>query len=334
MKTADRVLAEGLEPPFTLSRHRALASTWVTSAKNVREHLRTCPVIVADNVAAYSRAHGPSTMEDYPCLAPPWPLFWIEYISASGRQRRAVMVYDVTDDPRAHEGIGGNAVNDAKQNGFEGEPRWVVGMAIMAEDERHVVTGPVGWFALALDDRGLVVGNRWMLGRPDGPESADEFKLYNGSRFNADWLMAAIQPALQTIAFLHCRNVARDTVTPPEKLSAKHRRKYGEPLIRYQQVRLELPRASSAHRGGKGGNMGPPSLHIVAGHFAHYGDCHPPRPDCTTEHGYVPCRSCGGHDPHGLLFGRHEGVYWLSQTSRGNPQRGQVKTDFEVTVNP
>lgn len=336
MKTADRALAEGMRAPFSLKSHPRAAREWEVSSCEIRGTLASCPVLVADNVAAYTRARDTEyLLEEFPCLAPPWPVFWIEYPSVSGKQRRVAYVRDATEDKRSVEGSYQGAINDAHENGFEGEPRWVLDIAMLLEDEQHRVIGPVGWMVLVLDDRGMCVGNRWVLGTPQGPEVVDEFRLHNGNRFNEMWLLAAMLPTLQTLAFLHCRNMVTDRVDPPAKLSAKHKRLHGRPLLRYQQVRLEVPRRVQNGRGTGSGELGPPSLHIVAGHFSHYGDCHPPRPWCVlNEHTFAPCRTCGGHTPHGLLFGKHEGLYWLSQTSRGDPARGEVKTDFEVVVKP
>ncbi len=335
MKTADRILVDGLQAPFSRGKHRSMAEDWVETAAQIKRELASCPVLVADNVAAYTRTREANyVLEEFPCLAPPWPVFFLEYPSMSGKQRRAVIVRDVTDQQagatvdNAFEG----SIKDARANGFEGEPKWVVEMAVMAEDAKHTVVGPVGWLVLALDERGMVVGNRWVLGTPRGPFVMQEFRLYNGDTFDDTWLIAALLPAFQAISFLHCKNMVVDQVDPPAKLSAKHRRNHGRPLLRYQQVRLEVPRAGTRPRGSGGGEMGPPSLHIVAGHMAHYGDCHAPRPGCPQKHGYDRCGGCGGHDPHGKLFGKHQGMYWVPQMSRGDPVRGEVRTDYELTV--
>lgn len=333
MKTADRILASGLAPPFSLGRHRRLAGEWETSAEQIKTDLLSCPVIVADNIAAYTRAHkGNYLLEEFPCLAPPWPAFWLEYPSVSGKQRRGVLVRDVTATQNTLDDACWGSIADARANGFEGDPKWIVEFSAVVQDERHNCVGPVAWFVLALDERGMVVGNRWVMGTPAGLDVNTEFALKNGATFGDTWLIAALLPAFQSIAFLHCKNMVIDRVEPPPKLSAKHRRQHGRPLLRYQQVRLVVPRAGTRQHGGSGGDLGPPSLHIVAGHMAHYGDCHVPRPGCPKVHGYDRCDGCGGHTPHGKLFGKHEGMYWVPQMSRGNPSRGEVRTDLELVV--
>lgn len=334
MKTADRVLVEGMNPPFSRGKNRSLAADWLKTAEEIKTALGSCPIIVADNIAAYSRSRDTQhTLEDFACLAPPWPQFWIEYTSSSGKQRRAAFVRDITGDLSAsRDNAFEGSIEDARRNGFEGEPKWVIELAVLAEDNEHQVTGPVGWMVLALDERGMVVGNRWVLGTPAGPLVVKEFFLRNGQALDDMWLLAALDPALWAISFLHCQNMVVDRVEPPPKLSAKHKRKWGRPLVRYQEVRLQVPRRSSDGRSSGTGGMGSPSLHIVAGHMAHYGDCHVPRPLCPQVHTSARCAGCGGHLPHGKLFGKHEGMYWVPQMSRGDPVRGEVKTDYELRV--
>lgn len=131
---------------------------------------------------------------------------------------------------------------------------------------------------------------------------------------NADpsWLVRALAPAMQTIAFLHCKNVETEEHAPPAKVQKKRQRNGKLPLVRYRRVKLNLPRKTSSGK-GKGGGI-TPGLHIVAGHFAHYGAC------------------CGNHPPKGRLFGKHEGVYWVPTHVRGDEDEGYVVTDFDAVV--
>lgn len=124
-----------------------------------------------------------------------------------------------------------------------------------------------------------------------------------------DWFVRALSAALQTIAFLHCKNVVVEQVEPPAKVRAK-RHKKGKPALRYNVLRLDVPRRQGS--GGGSANPDPHALHIVAGHFAHYGGC------------------CPHHVPKGLLFGRLTGVYWVPSHVRGDRIVGKVLTDFDV----
>jgi hypothetical protein len=127
------------------------------------------------------------------------------------------------------------------------------------------------------------------------------------------WLTRALAPAYQAVAFLHCKNVELNEVVPADRVQTKRRRHGKEPLVRYHTLRLDVPRRADVKSTG-GGDHGTKSLHIVAGHFAHYGAC------------------CDNHPPHGRLFGRLEGVYWVPTHARGNQQVGTVRTDFDLRV--
>lgn len=335
MRTADRILADGLRPPPAL---QALASSaparrlWDEQQQGTLDAIDRGPSILADNIAGF--VHDQEwVLEEMPCLAPPWPSFWIEYPSYSGRQRRGVLVTDVSspvtelaqhyDNPALEELLGEDgafrgAIKDARANGYDGEVKWVVDCAVFIEDERHNVAGPMGWLVLALDLGGRCVGNRWVINSQAGPQVVDRFEA-GGHKLtvNDTWLLSAAGPALQAISFLHCRNVVVDPVLIPDKVAAKHTKRHGRPPLRFQTVRLEVPRRSGS--GGSTGTGESPSLHIVAGNFAHYGDC---------------CPGPGGHAPKGLLFGHLEGIYWKPQHLRGDPKRGAVVTDFDLIPEP
>lgn len=271
-------------------------------------------VIIADNVADYTRDRN-LIVEDLPCLRPPWNSFWIEYPSTSGGERRGVLCYDAYDlatqeaeEPDSNNMIDGlieAAIKDAEKNGHHRlEVKACLGLAVHI-GERDRTIGPVALMTYALNHSGRAIGNRWVL-HP---------KLRDGLGKMKDpgmWALAAAAPALQTIAFLHCKNAVMETSRPEVAVSRKWQKRTGNPLTTYQTVRLDLPRKSSRSTGRKGTGI-EQGLHIVAGHFAHYGDC------CPEE-----------HEVKGKLFGKHEGIYWIPGHARGSTERGPVLHDFEV----
>jgi hypothetical protein len=122
----------------------------------------------------------------------------------------------------------------------------------------------------------------------------------------------------QTIAFMHCRNIVVEEVTPPAKLSKKHQKKHGGgPLLKYKRVLIEPMREHKVKRArGTGhGDGSKPRLHIVPGHFAHYGDC------CPTQ-----------HEPKGLLFGKYQGMVWIEMHARGDRGEGVLVHDYDIRV--
>lgn len=306
-QTADRILA-GKWVPTGLS---------AAGVENLRALLRQpdVAIIVADNVADYVRAqHGRGReyrIGDWPCLAPPWNFAWIEYPSTSRKQRRGAWcvgfdLLKATPDERSQvNGMIGEAIADAENQSPGEVVRWALVMCLFVDDLRHV-QGPMGAVIWVLDEHGKELGNRWFL-RPESewqPTTHDE----------AMWLHAAALPALQTIAFAHCRNVVVDRHKRPAKLASAYRRRHGEEPLGWRTVRLELPRRASGPTSPDVSISEASSLHIVAGHFAHYGDC------CPTT-----------HEPKGKLFGRLTGVYWMPQHLRGDPSR-EARAEHVVTV--
>lgn len=105
-------------------------------------------------------------------------------------------------------------------------------------------------------------------------------------------------------AFLACKNVSTETVVPPRKMSQKHARRHGKPLVRYKVLKIAAmgrPRSGSSGSGDAEDR----SLHIVRGHFKTFTDDKP-------------------------LFGSRTGTYWWSQALRGNKDVGVVVKDYEL----
>lgn len=294
----------------------------------LRNLARLSTVIVADNVATYVHSRNePTTLEDLPELVLPWPALWIEYRS-EGLERRGVIAIDVTDmEATQFSELKQQAIDDAGKE----DVRWTICFILNVESKSHNLIGLAGFMMLALGPHGRVVGNRWAHSPLIDPRS-------QGLDMEPqEWVWAAVLPALQTVGFLHCKNMKLDPVAPPPKLSKKHQKRTGRPLMRYHTLRLELPRRAQQPGARGTGLLGSPGQHIAAGHFAHYGDCHPnpaggDRCSCNNKLTYARCNRCGMHEPHGKLFGRQEGIYWVPMHVRGNRSEGVVQTDFEVVV--
>lgn len=281
-------------------------------------------IIVADEVAAWARDgdYLQKPVEEFPCLAPRFPVMWIEYPSWSGKERRGILVIDSTEvipdmvgDTKTNESllaVHQGAIDDARKNGYEGELRWTL-TAFPNVDDGKKVHGPLGGMMFVLDPSGRVQGNRWIWFDTKTAKTLED-KIGEGVDH---WLLAATMPALFTLSLMHCKNMTTETITPPPKVSKKWQRHHGRPLTRYQVLKLELPgkpSSSSWQNSGRGGGFST-AVHMVGGHFSHYGDCCP-----------------GAHDPHGKLFGRLEGIYWMPLHLRGRAELGTIKTDYVATV--
>jgi hypothetical protein len=329
---------------------------------NLGEAVTKATVIVADNIEAFARDQGDHPMESYPCLAPPWSRAWIEYPNITGNQRRVVLMEDDTEFWRAAtvaddvalthvqqqwlevmQGQWRQALNDVEANWPGATVRWMLALSVYIEGRNGPIVGPMGRMTIALDDRGKMLGNSWMLsGRfadgynadlarslPDVVASISPGAWKEYCRQDClQWMLAALDAALWTISLSHMRNVVIQDVRP--EVHRRHRKRGNLPPARYKVLKLALPR-----RGGPRGagprlvDFGSPGLHRVSGHFAHYGDCCPPRDTCSEEHGYNPCLSCGAHIPHGRAFGRITGMFWIPDMMRGDPDQGVVVSELE-----
>lgn len=133
-------------------------------------------------------------------------------------------------------------------------------------------------------------------------ESQADIDFLNGALVNYA-VFACFQIVLGAHAFLACRNVSTDTITPPGKVSAKHLRRHGKPLVRYKVLKIAAMGRRST--GSSKGGTAELSLHIVRGHFKTFT---PERP----------------------LFGSRTGVYWWSQNLRGDKKNGVIVKDYEM----
>ena len=106
---------------------------------------------------------------------------------------------------------------------------------------------------------------------------------------------------------MHCRNVKVVEGVPPPKLSKKHEKKSGRPLVHYHVLKIDHMK-TVLEREGKASTEGlKKALHICRGHFATY-----------------------GQDGKGLLFGKHAGRYWIPMHVRGKAEQGVIVKDYDV----
>ena len=118
---------------------------------------------------------------------------------------------------------------------------------------------------------------------------------------------AFIFPLLLSVSFMHCKNETIKQNTPPPKLSRKHQKKHGKPLVRYHTLDIE-PMKKILRMEGQSETHGlKHALHICRGHFKDY-------------------RDGGG------LFGKHKGLYWWESHVRGDKREGVVLKDYNIKM--
>ena len=117
-----------------------------------------------------------------------------------------------------------------------------------------------------------------------------------------------IHPFLLSLSFMHCRNVKMCGEQAPEKLSRKHEKRTGRPLLKYHVLQIDHMKQVLEKEGSVGSLGLKKALHICRGHFKHY-----------------------GRDGKGLLFGKHAGTVWVPMHTRGSPEEGVVVKDYNVS---
>lgn len=116
-----------------------------------------------------------------------------------------------------------------------------------------------------------------------------------------------LYPCFLALSFMHCRNVKVLTEQAPEKLSKKHQRRTGRPLLKYRVLQIDHMKQVLEREGGASTQGLKKALHICRGHFKHY-----------------------GRDGKGLLFGKYTATVWIPMHTRGSAEEGVVVKDYDV----
>lgn len=128
----------------------------------------------------------------------------------------------------------------------------------------------------------------------------------------SDWACQGALLALNVLAALNIRNTVRSAPPPASRQVRRARQRDGKVDLSTVTV-LQVPGAQRRAAGPAASvEEQERAHHAVLGHFAYYGDTHP------------------DGQARGLLFGRHEGVYWHPPTWRGNPEAGEVRHTYKV----
>ena len=262
--------------------------------------LENIPVITADDVALYLYGLGEGLhMSDLVAsMAPPFDEFFVEFqrIPSSGWNGNAWGIhFSVISDPQ-----------EIAEIHPPDHPRWVLEAKTYLERRKGKPFGPVATHVVGLAEDGtwfrqqdgeLFSGGGLIRMSADPPEEV-----------NKDWgdnIARLIFPALMTISFMHCKNVTLDTITPPEKLSRRHLKVNGRPLVSYSELRIDpIRKVLEAQRLGVGGSLRK-ALHLCRGHFKTFSADAP-------------------------LLGRAAGTYWWGPQIRGAQSAGVTVKDYRV----
>ena len=263
--------------------------------------LDSIPVIAADDVGAYVNAleKGIDITDLVASMAPPFDQFFIEFqrvpnqwgLYAWGCHFKAVS--DPAEIAKIHP----------SDNGY---PRWVYKIETYLEQRKGEPTGPAAFHICGLAEDGTwfrhsdgqLYWGGWMVDMSHEPPKEVRKQW-------ADGVAQFIFPALMAISFMHCKNVNLDAVTPPEKLSRRHLKRYGRPFVSYGELRIDpIRKVLEQQREGVGGSLRK-ALHLCRGHFKTF----------TAD---AP------------LLGRATGTYWWAPQMRGAHIAGVSLRDYRI----
>lgn len=183
---------------------------------------------------------------------------------------------------------------------IEDYPKWTVRIFRFVEFRKREVE-PSWVFTFTLDKYGTLFSHDY----PQDEQGNVQHDAIEGG---------SIYTVFFALSLMNTKNVELIDHIPPPKLSKKHEKKYGAPLVTYKTIKVNPMRTVKRMDGDDVpsserdiASQGIQPLHIVAGNFADY------------------------RDGPGM-FGnpKLKGVFWRPQHIRGNAERGVVVKDYEV----
>lgn len=314
-RLADQIRTHGLvcevEPPHV---------------QRIKRDLADCIVLSCDNIADYyfdtaGRLPTAWDIDDFPTPMPAWPVVFCEFRVKRSWKKQAWWLDTVTHGAvllRTYDAdCGLQSTGTFRRDGFQRvmpeAVRWYVEAILIAgysNGAARALQTSMWW----LDAKGHVVPDR---------ENANLAAIVLSEKFTQrdtvpsgmdddSWqaLMdmdhrSFLYPAMLALSFMHCKNVSRELVEPPPKLSRAHEKRHGAPLVKYYTLQIDPMREILKREGGSEQHGLPKALHICRGHFAHYDD----KP----------------------LFGKVTGTFWRPMHTRGRAKDRIVIKDYAIT---
>jgi hypothetical protein len=279
---------------------------WQDMAKRTHETLMwpELPVLLIDNVSEYfytSEQEYWDLRDDFPNLAPPYPVFWAECKMAKRIHSKQCGDTNVGAlVPHGRLGALIHGLNPSEVNG-EGIPenvRWILWCELFIDYGRRGVTadGPHGSTFLCVDAEGVIIEKPWMQSLADQSD-AGIMRSY----------MTFFNPVFLAMSFLHCRNVTIVENEVPPKVAKKYRARTGVQPTRYKTLIIE-PLKKILRTEGRSDTVGvQKAMHICRGHFKDY-------------------REGRG------LFGKYHQLVWQPSIVRGTKGKSAPPREIEVKL--
>ncbi len=292
-----------------------------------RRALNESNVVLIDNVAEYYFSHhidakrGPGGPEQFPQLAPPFPMAFYEYMLApwmydamfsdveNGGLRQLnqvgvlVMAVEASNIPSREIYDSFSSVLGECKHGAP--PKWCLCIDLFAGNRGdRIAFGPFLRMGLTVDAYGRPASDPCYGVWAVDDRITDEKAI---KEIGAWTLMPLAYPALLAASFLHCRNVSTEEHVPQPKLNKAYRKRHGRPLVRYKTLTIEPMKRILRKEGHVEVNGLSKALHICRGHFKDY-------------------RASAG------LFGKHKGLFWWDMQARGALDQGAVVKDYAIKL--
>lgn len=249
--------------------------------------IESAPKFFVDNVFDYhQRIINERHAEDFPCVRPPFDDMWIEWKappSAGVSYERAAL--HITKSPSQEKLIAA----------YLGAALGCIAYTLTLTTNTGGIRG--GLMIITADGRFV---SAYEIPNENLPASAVGIDY----RLRGTTSAHILSVALQTLAFLNCKNVDAVNEQRDEPLAMKFHRKNGRRPLQYKTLKI-IPLQRWARGNQQPAGSGDVALHIRRGHFKDY-----------REHG---------------LFGKAKGIFWWDQAFAGTADR-YVDKEYEVTA--
>jgi len=270
-------------------------------------------IVICDNVAemhAESEQMVWDVREDYPCVAPPFDVTFLEW-----------------QIPKAVNTPDGIITSD-----FSGQ----MGCLIISPEDKNIAVRSFGNFESPPDDRRVLLSNveqshrvcwcefficmnkgplngraiylgvrtYWFINKVGECESTVTIAFNDAAR-SVNWEGMCQVPML-SLSFMHCKNVKTSDATSSAGPDDKWLRRHRQPRLVYKTLEINPMREVLRREGNLEQSGLKKALHICRGHFANYTEDKP-------------------------LFGHTVGMVWKPQHVRGSKEHGQVVKDYKLS---
>ena len=263
-------------------------------AANIHAIIGQAPKYDVSNIAKYFLEHKKEhwTLNDLKYANPPFNKMWLEYRWPYTMTKDGMII--TTPPPNTHMYYGGCLIGGKEGTGVTGT------YLLLGQFWKWYNHTLECVFANAL--RFEVVNNMICNIKSFDPLTGVIRTDENG------FVYYSAYPMLLAFSFANTKNVETITVSPSHKLNRARCKRGKVPHVSYKVINV-LPFGkihSQQQRQVRETDMLP--LHIRAGHFARYGPMY----------------------GKGLLFGKHEGMYWIPQTLVGDSKYGVAVHDYSM----